>query len=267
MRSEKSMKAWRGAVLAGLVLALFWAMPPSVAEASEPGERARYRVEYGPAHLADLALEVGCANEERVQGRLFARSRGMANQVHPFRVQLDTVTVLASGALRAQTFIEEEGEARRYRSRFVAEPRVRTEREFRGKTHREQALLPGRGHDLLSWMLTLRKRVASQGALEGRQRFVVWDGWKLVYLDAIPAAVEDRWTPVGSVRAQRFSLQRTYLSHGPEQAARPSGEEVERLGSIWIEVAPRALPVEMAFRAPIGQVRIVLQAHQPNSCE
>ena len=253
-------------MIAALALVAFWAMPPAAAEAAEPGERARYRVSYGPAHLADLALEVGCGEEEQ-RGRLFARSRGMASQVHPFRVQLDTVTRVGEGAVRAQTFIEEDGVPRRYRSQFAAEPRVRTEWEFRGVTRREQALLPGRGHDLLSWMLALRERVGRGEALEARQRFVVWDGWKLVYLDAIPAEVEERWTPLGSVRAQRFVLRRTYLSHGAEQVARPSGQGAEELGAIWMELSERALPVEMAFLAPIGRVRIALQAHQAGGCE
>ncbi|RVU43135.1 DUF3108 domain-containing protein [Lujinxingia sediminis] len=261
------MRARRGAVIAALALVALWALPGGIAEAAEPGERARYRVSYGPAHLADLALEVGCEREAQVQGRLFARSRGMASQVHPFRVQLDTVVRVGEGAVRAQTFIEEDGVPRRYRSHFGGEPRVRTEWEFRGVTRREQALLPGRGHDLLSWMLALRERVGRGESLEARQRFVVWDGWKLVYLDAIPAEVEERWTPVGSVRAQRFVLQRTHLSHGVDQAARPSGEGAEELGAIWMELSERALPVEMAFLAPIGRVRIALQAHQAGSCE
>ncbi|TXD35616.1 DUF3108 domain-containing protein [Lujinxingia vulgaris] len=261
------MRARRGAVIGALALLACWVLPPSVAEGAEPGERARYRVSYGPAHLADLSLEVGCEGAEEERGRLFARSRGMASQVHPFRVQLDTVRAKGAGSLKAQTFIEEDGVPRRYRSRFGEEPRVRTEWEFRGVTRREEALLPGRGHDLLSWMLALRERVGRGEALEARQRFVVWDGWKLVYLDALPAEVEERWTPVGAVRAQRFELRRTYLSHGAEQVARPSGQGAEELGAIWIELSERALPVEMAFEAPIGRVRIALQAHQDAGCE
>ncbi|RAL20285.1 hypothetical protein DL240_18065 [Lujinxingia litoralis] len=262
------MRARRGAVIAALALVAFWALPGGLAEAGEPetGEQARYRVSYGPAHLADLSLEVRCLEGARAQGRLFAKSRGMASQVHPFRVQLDTLREEGGAALRAQTFIEERGEPRRYRSRFVREPRVRTEWEFRGVTRREQARLPGHGHDLLSWMLRLREEVAGQGELQGRRRFVVWDGWKLVYLDVTPGRVEERWTEVGALRAQRFALSRTFLNHEAEQAPRPAGQSVQALGAIWIELAPRALPVEMAFEAPIGEVRIEVQAHQGQGC-
>lgn len=230
-------------------------------------ESMTYRVQYGPSHLADLSLDIGCDDQQRVGARLFAQSRGMTRRLHPFRVRLDTRANAGDGrALQAQTWIEERGEARRYRSRFTANPQVVTEMLFRENESTEEVELPGPGHDLLSWMLDLRRHVSTQGRQQEEQRYILWDGWKLVWLDVTPGDVEVMETPLGDVRAQAFHLQRTRLHHDSDDRFEAQSR-AENLGTIWIEVSTRALPVAMAFNAPIGHVRIHLRTYDRRRCD
>ncbi len=230
-------------------------------------ESMTYRVEYGPSHLADLGFEVGCDDEGVVSARLMANSKGLARRVHPFRVRLDTIArPITGGTRQAQTLIEEKGAARRYRSRFDRTPQVSTDAVIRGAESQEVVQLPSTGHDLLSWMLHLRREVSKSGQQDQARRYTLWDGWKLVWLDVHPGAVEEMSTPTDEVRAQAFTLRRTRLHHSGDSRFEAQAD-VEELGTIWIEVSPRALPVAMAFRAPIGRVQIHIQAYQSDPCE
>ena len=230
-------------------------------------ESMNYVVEYGPASLADLALDIDCAGDDEVTARLWAESQGMAQRIHPFRVRLDTETTFgSSGAVRAQTWIEEKGEARRYRSRFNDAPRVATHADIFGETSRDVAALPEQGHDLLSWILELRRLVAADGARQDRRRYPLWDGWKLVWLDVIPGDIDVRETAEGDLRVQAFDLRRTRLHHEGDELFEPKADP-ESLGTIWIEVGPRALPVAMAFEAPIGEVHIELTNYEADGCD
>jgi hypothetical protein len=257
-------KCFPAAILfAGLMIAPSWAAGD---EPFRSVETTSYRVQYGPSHLAEMNVEVSCGTEGIVTARLSAESQGFARRIHAFQVRLDSRLDLGRGSTsQAQTFIVEKGQLRRFRSQFDTTPQVATEALRHGETHREQVRLPDLGQDLLSWILELRQRIATEGVQEQPLRYPLWDGWKLVYLDVTPGQVEELWTPVGDVEAQAFTLQRTRLHHtGPFlfEAQR----DAEELGTIWIETAPRALPVSMTFRAPIGRVRIELHELTEEQC-
>lgn len=230
-------------------------------------ESMTYRVGYGPAHLAELEIDVDCDADGVVTASLVADSQGMANRVHPFRVRLDT-QASSQGASHAQTWIREKGQVRRYRSQFNGAdgPRVATESVVLDQTSREIVSLPDRGHDLLSWMLHLRRRIAEDGRLSESIRYPVWDGWKLVWLDVTPGEVESMETSQGSFDVQVFELQRTHLHHEGEQLFETKNR-AESLGTIWFEVGSRALPVRMTFEAPIGKVRIDIADYERTDCE
>lgn len=257
-------------ILIALIMGVM-ALAPGVVMADDGDFLSReeslvYRVAYGPSHLADLDLTIGCEDQGRLEAKLVAESQGMTNRVHPFRVRLDTNTDLNGAATSwAQTWIREKGSTRRYRSRFDNSPQVATEASIGGNESREIIGLPTAGHDLLSWIMHLRRDVADQGRLSESKRYALWDGWKLVWLDVTPGDVEIKETPLGDVRAQSFRLRRTRLHHEGDERFEPR-EEIEELGTIWIEVAGRALPVAMAFRAPIGNVRIRLDDYESTGC-
>lgn len=228
-------------------------------------ESMTYRVGYGPAHLADLSLDVSCRKGEEVEARLQASSRGMARRVHPFRVELGTMLRLQGGSRQALTWIEEKGELRQYRSEFTPAPQVLTRAEVRGRESTESVGLPASGHDLLSWVLHLRGYMSAEGAQRQGRRYTLWDGWKLVWLDVIPGEVVEISTSAGEFRAQSFRLRRTRLHHQGEERFQ-ARTDTEELGTIWLEVSSRALPVAMAFRAPIGRVRIELESFERTRC-
>ncbi len=253
---------WQGWVVVAMMA---WGTPAVAGDAFGAAESAVYEVRYGPSHLAEMGVETSCAEDGVVTSRLTAASRGLARRIHPFQVRLDTRANVDGGrSERSQTFIHEKGVSRRYRSQFDTSPQVSTEAQVRGRTEREQVGLPRVGQDLLSWMLHLRLDVAREGALQGARRYALWDGWKLVYLDVMPGDVEEVWTPVGEVEAQAFRLRRTRLEQAG--AGWERAEATEELGTLWIETSPRALPVSMSFRAPIGSVRIEIQELERRSC-
>lgn len=251
------------------IVAMTLTSQPAQAQHEEPlprEEQFRYRVGYGLAHLANLGLTLDCGHGGELSARLIAQSTGMTSRIHPFRVRLDSVRPLpGEGPHQAQTWIEEHGELRRYRSSFDQTPQVRTSAEFRGEEWQELVALPAAGHDLLSWVLQLRQDVARSGVQKGARRFPLWDGWKLVWLDVSPGPVVQKQVDGKPVQAQSFRLRRTRLDH-EDQGRYAALGPAEELGTLWIEVSERALPVGMAFRAPIGRVRIDLIAYEPRQC-
>lgn len=262
-------------VVAGMCVAVFGllAVWPGEVKAGEGTpysmqETFDYQVKYGPAHLADLRVDIGCRSgtDGRVRATLRASSRGMAKRVHPFRVRLDTETSTnSSRAVRAQTWIREQGEVRRYRSRFDDSPRVRTEADIYGSGATDTAPLPDTGHDLLSWMLDLRDAIAEEGPRQNPRRYPLWDGWKLVWLEVTPSQPTRLETPAGWMDVQPFELHRTEIHHEGSDQFEPK-DDTEHLGTIWIEVTDRALPVAMDFDAPIGRVKIELTDFDRTDC-
>lgn len=260
----------RSPLLVVAIIAFATAPAPAAAQedvVESQHESMTYHVHYGPAHLADLKLDVECDGDGQVAAKLWANSQGMASRIHPFRVRLDTRLATASerGAAAAQTFIEEKGQPRRYRSRFDDAPRVATESVVHDRQDREIVALPDAGHDLLSWMLELRRHIARDGRQTVSRRYALWDGWKLVWLDVTPGAVEEMETDQGTLSVQTFELERTRLHHDGDEVFEPRAA-TETLGTLWIEVDTRALPVAMSFEAPIGRVRIEIDDYEADEC-
>lgn len=255
-------------VLRVLILGLLF-MAGSDVEAREVNlfpfqESIEYRVSYGPARLADMHLEVQC-REGYVEARLKAESMGLARRVHPFEVVLESRARVGGGSEESLTWIDEKGEERWYRSAFEEGLEVATEVRIGARERRDEVKLPARGYDLLSWMLHLRRQVAREGRQEVGRRYTVWDGWKLSWLDVVPQEVERVMTPAGEVEAQGFRLRRTLLGHELGEAFEVQ-EEAEEVGTVWLEVAPRAMPVAMHFLAPIGRVKIELVVYEERAC-
>jgi len=247
--------------LLSLALTLTAAAPLA---AQERSERLQYSVHYGPATLAELNFHVGCSAQSYRPAMLNAQSLGFADQVRSFTVRLDTFVDGGSGySLEGRTFIEEKGEPRRYRSRFSPHPSVRVERQFRGSTRHQEHLLPARSHDLLSWLLHLRKeRTLTPNT---RHTYHVWDGWKLVQLDATIGSSETIRSPRGTFTAFPITLERTRLHHEGQKRFEVQSSK-EGLGTIWLSADSRRLPIAMNFRAPIGEVRIALTGVQSSPC-
>lgn len=224
-----------------------------------------YRVVYGPARVAKVEIAVDATDEAVVTGSLDAESQGMARWMHPFSVQLETSVDVAGGrALEARTAIEEDGSHRCYESRFSEDPEVVTEVNAGGETRRQIVELPETAHDLISWLVELRRMVASDAVGDKAHRFTVWDGWKLTRLEVQPGSVETKKSAVGTLPCRAFELRRWRLGHDGDAAFEPTGPP-EKLGTLWIERRARALPVKMTFHAPIGRVGIELMQWEERS--
>jgi hypothetical protein len=226
-------------------------------------ERFRYEVTWGDAQVASMRLDVGCPRGSHVPAALIAKSTGVANQIHSFDIRLDSFFVPGGRSLEGRTFITEEGEPRRFKSRFKTAKSVRVEKTFRGETSKKAFELPGAAQDLLSWMLNLRSAELTPASAH---RYWVWDGWKLSRIDAVVGESEAVATGQGARRAFAVELFRTVFHHGGPEKFKPRGDR-EKLGKLWLGTDAERTPLAMTFDAPVGVARVSLQSATRRACE
>jgi hypothetical protein len=132
-----------------------------------------------------------------------------------------------------------------------------------GTTRQETVELPIQTHDLLSWLFALRAQPGwHSGAVH---TYHVWDGWKLVRLEARVGAVDAVWTGTGIQKAHAVTLSRTRLFHRGERALEARAP-AEALGTAWFSIAPARVPVVAHLLAPLGEVRVFLESARTEAC-
>lgn len=233
------------------------------AQDAEKRERFRYQVSWGSSDVASMRLDVGCKRGEHIPAALVATSTGVANQIHSFDIRLDSFFVPGGRSLEGRTHITEEGEPRKFRSRFKTEKAVRVTKDFRGEQSKKIFRLPGPSQDLLSWMLHLRHRELQSGK---RYSYWVWDGWKLSKIEARVGKPEAISTGLGTRKAHSIALHRTVLHHGGPKLFKPRGDR-EELGTLWVGTDSQRTPWAMTFDAPIGTAKITLKSVTRRKCD
>jgi hypothetical protein len=230
---------------------------------AQSAEKFRYQVTWGDAEVATMKLDIGCPRGSHVPAALVAKSTGVANQIHSFDVRLDSFYQPGLRSLEGRTQISEEGEQRRFRSRFKTPKRVRVEKTFRGKVTQKAFALPGVSHDLLSWMLHLREKELKPGVTH---KYWVWDGWKLSRIDAVVGKKEAVSTGQGVKNAFAINLFRTVFHHGGPKKFKQRRDRDE-LGTLWLGVDRAHTPWAMTFDAPIGMARVALKSMTRSTCK
>ena len=225
-------------------------------------EKFAYEVRWGEAKVADLQLQVGCPRASYQPAMLAAKSLGVADQIHAFRVRFDSFVDRSGHSLEGRTYIREEGVPRSFKSRFQTDDTVDVTSHFEKTTREETFRLPDRGHDLLSWMLALRHHELAPGKTYS---YYVWDGWKLSRIEATVGKVGRVWTPLKVFRAFPISLVRTRLRFRGPRLFTPKADPDE-LGTLWLGTGERHVPVAMTYDAPIGTARVVLSRATTKSC-
>jgi hypothetical protein len=275
MKVDNSQMLSRAALTIAAATTILCGAPDRATASSPPSldiaEKHRYEVSFSDARLATVRLRTACPDTSRstpyIPAVIYAFSQGFASKVHSFVIRLDSfMSTSRDRSYEGRTRITEEGETRRFKSRFRKKPSVETLKTWAGgeKTYRQNVSLPGPGHDLISWLYELRD-VPSLTAGD-RHTFYVWDGWKLVRL---VATVEERSrvsTPMGTFHAFPVELVRTRLHHEGAKRFKPR-EDAEKLGTVWLRDDRYRRPVAMHFHSPIGTVKIRLEASRVRSCK
>lgn len=260
------------ALIAALTTSLTMTLSPAQAAAATPPQREQltYSVSYNGARVAAVQLHSGCPAKTYRPMALVASSVGLLDAVvTSFIIRFDTFLGLADAAPReGHSKITEDGATRTYRTTFhpALTPRVRS--SVRGQDYDWRLpALPARPHDMLSWMYALREDQALTS--DTRRRMLVWDGWKLFWLDVRAARPTALTTPAGRFDALPISLTRQRIHHDGDAPARlfkPS-RDPEPLGTLWLRDDARRTPVGIDFASPIGAVIVRLERAQLTPCD
>lgn len=233
------------------------------ATAQDAAEKLQYDISWGYADVANLTLQRACARKGYRPASMKAKSVGIANQIHEFDIRLDSFTKPDSlHPLEGRTMIFEDEERRSFQSRFEENLLVRVQKVFKDKTQKFQLTLPAVAHDLLSWVFALRVELPKP---EASKSYYVWDGWKLVRLEATTQPLEHVWTPLGVYDAWPVALHRTRLHHSGLQVGTPKGSR-ERIGTLWIANDTARTPVAMDFTGRVGVAKVRLKTARRVQC-
>lgn len=242
--------------------------PPATKPAAQPHKREQlaYSVTFSAARVAAVQLHAGCPAKEHIPTALVASSSGLVDVVSTFLIRFDSFLALDAPLPReARSKITEDGQTRAYRTTFdpALTPRVRS--QVRGKDYDWRLpTLPARPHDMLSWVFALR---ADPDLSPGqRRRMLVWDGWKLFWLDARVDKTAALITPAGRTQAIPIALTRHRIHHDGDALFKPS-RDPEPLGTLWLSDSPSRTPVGIDFASPIGAVIVRLERAQLTPCD
>lgn len=251
-------------LISSLMAACLLASAPT-AQASPHAETLRYQVSWRGAQVAHLRLQLGCPNDRWRAVALRATSTGLAHDLHSFQIRLDSfLDPQHTVPLQGRTRITEEGRTRAYTSTFHETPTVSVEATIFDEPRPPQKwALPGRGHDLLSWMMHLRWQTEwREGAFE---RYYVWDGWKLIELRARVGAPSTLMTPKGRYQVWPVHIARTRLHHTGSAPFTPKAE-ADSLGTLWFTTGAHHTLVGMDFESRVGPANIRLVSDSRTAC-
>jgi hypothetical protein len=243
------------------ILVLLTLVPTAVV-AQERAEKFEYQVTWANSDVATLKMQRGCKRNGYVPASLTASALGVAEQIHSFQIRLDSFSNGSGYPLEGRTHVVEEGIERRFKTRFREDGLAKVTKKFRKKESVLKVRFRRPTHDLLSWAFALREEKLERGE---SFTYHVWDGWKLVRLQASVKKRERVWTPDGTHAALRIELTRTRLHHRGKKAYREK-EEPEKIGTIWITPDASRVPVAMDFDAPVGVAKIRLTRTKKARC-
>jgi hypothetical protein len=260
----------RSATLTLLTLLLMLPALPARAEAPRK-EQHLYSVTYNSARVAAVQLHSGCPTATYRPTAMVATSAGLIDAiVTSFLIRFDSFLSLTPIPVprEAHSRITEDGVTRTYRTTFspALTPRIRANVLKKDYDWRLPEL-PARPHDMISWVYALRARDTI--AAGDRQRFLVWDGWKLFWLNTSTAAASTLITPAGSFKAYPIRLTRQRIHHDGDPATKlfkPS-REAEELGTLWLRDDAAHTPVGIDFASPIGHVLVRLERSTSAPCD
>lgn len=251
-------------------LALLTALPAPLRAQQKPAahaEKLHYEVRFRSAHVARVDLHIGCPTSSYRSAALIASSRGLAQDLHDFHIRLDSFfDPLSLLPAQGRTHITEEGKTRRYISRFTGAPKISVSSTIFGAQRPEQSYTPPRrAHDLLSWLNHLRWQ--KSWAAGQTQSYHVWDGWKLVKLDASIRGKQTITTPHGSYETWAVDITRTRMRFDTSLSTFGASRTRDPLGTLWFTTGGDHILVGMDFASRLGMANIRLAAASRKPCK
>lgn len=269
---------WKRALLLPLLASALLITPSAHAQASdepntsgglpEQSEQLAYEVRFRGARVASIRHHLGCTTKNHRAAAMIATSHGMAEDIHSFHIRLDSFfTPDSVTPMQGRTKITEEGKTRAYKSTFTSTPAVKVEAKIFDTQKRQQRYnLPDEGHDLLSWMLHLR--AANTRWEKGQtQSYYIWDGWKLVQLEAKIAGQQILETPHGKYKTWAVDVKRTRMKYDKTANTFKSSAEPDKLGTLWFTTGADHILVGMDFDSRIGMANIRLTRAEREPCK
>lgn len=271
--SRSMVHRWRTLALTSICALAALIALPSLAEAKDRGattsEKLHYEVRFRGARVATILLQTGCPTSSYRPAALVAKSLGFVDELHSFHIRFDSFLATQNILPRqGRTRITEEGRTRRYISTFAAEDGdhradVRA-KIFDRKERAQQVALPGPTHDMLSWLLHLRRH--NDWEPKASTSYFVWDGWKLSTLRTQTRVAQPLTTPYGTYRTHPIDLKRTVHHHSGDEKFQPK-EEVDDLGTLWFTTGGDHVLVGMDFHSRLGTATIRLTHASRSTCK
>lgn len=227
-------------------------------------ERLHYEVRWRGARVASVNLQTGCSTGKHFPSALVAKNLGLVRDLHEFSIRLDSfISPDTLTPKQGRTRITEEGKTRRYKSTFSPRKATVQATIFGKERGKKDVELPGTPHDLLSWLLHLRHNTTLTPGQTNS--YFVWDGWKLVELEATVEKEETIETPLGTYSAFPVTLTRQRLVASSTRTASRSAAK-ESLGTVWFTTGGDHVMVAMDFNSRVGMANIRLTKASRTSC-
>ena len=190
-----------------------------------------------------------------------AQSTGIFDSIYPVNDRAHTfLNPVTLRPLRSQKFFEEAGSSRAYHVDFVHSTyRAKVKKEKGEKTRKFTKAIPGTTNDMITWFYELRRRQDLR--LGEKMSFFVYDGWRLYRLDAVVAAREDTYTPIGWFKTFRIDVQRSSLRTKRQKGESPIitvASAAKPKGSLWVSRDENLIPVKVSVATQWGVGEAVL---------
>lgn len=205
-----------------------------------------------------------------------ARSRGFFNAVYPLDDRANTfLNPRDFRPLRSEKVFEEAGKKRSYfvdyrHNSFEAQ----VERTRENRTTQFNSPIPGRTHDMMTWIYDLRRvRTLSMG---DQFSFYIYDGWLVSRLDLEVVGQEDLLTPMGWFKTWKLTFSREIMDVRRNRSNSDDDDDAEAIppdvslreaarhsGHIWFSRDENLLPVRVTISTMLGSGEAVLIRYQP----
>jgi hypothetical protein len=231
-------------------------------------EQLSYAVTFKGGRVANVTLHTGCPTERYTPTALIATSVGVIEHLKSFLIRLDSFLPNQLTSPRppfeAHSRITEDEQTRLYKTSFspALTPRVRSKVLNKDYDWRLPEL-PTSAHDMLSWVYDLRGLATLKPGTT--QRYLVWDGWKLFWLDASALKLAPLILTSGQTQALPIKLTRQRIHHDPSLAFTPQ-RDPEPLGTLYLATNAPRTPVGFDFDSPIGHVLVRLERTSQTPC-
>ena len=271
-----------------VIAAALLVMQVSMTAAAQPpdesfpwtGEQFYYSLRVNGAEAMRAVLQTGqhrhADSGPYVAAGLDVRSVGFFDSIYSVDHRADTyVNPQSLLPYRSEKRFTEKGDTRTYRVDYQHGDFMAQCRHTRPNTERDyQWRIPGKTHDMISWLYELRSRSIGLG---DSFVFHIYDGWKISEVHVDVVGKEDLYTPAGWFKSWKLKFVRKIV-HPTKPDDRAEGdtgfepvmdvrEPSRHSGFFWLSRDANHLPLRMTMRAGFGYGEAVLMKYRDHGPE